>query len=123
MLTPNKEALTLWVEALESGKYRQTRGRYTTPRGRRLCALGLRNLLYLTQRRHLDEHRLPVPETLAPHDKLGWLSIEADQWYGVPAFTPFIETLGHPPATVPEANDYLKMSFFEIAQHIRKKYL
>jgi len=123
MLTPNKEALTLWVEALESGKYRQTRGRYATPKGKRLCALGVRNHVYLMRRTNLDPSLPQLPATFSPHDALGWVGPEADLWYGVPAFMSFIEAGAAFPATVPEANDYLKMSFAEIAQHIRKKYL
>jgi hypothetical protein len=122
MLTPNKEALTLWVEALESGKYRQTRGKYATPKAKRLCALGVRNYVYLMRRTNLDPSLDQIPSLWDLNGKLGWVSIEADQWYGINAFTSFIETETDR-ATVAEANDHLNMSFAEIAQHIRKKFL
>jgi len=114
-MEPNKEAITAWVQALESGRFRQTKGKLATPKMGRLCALGVRNFVYL----ELNENLVNI-DLFALENASG----RAVQWVGVHSFEPFIDIEALPyPIEVSEANDEFDLSLSEIAQHLRKKYL
>lgn len=112
----NQAAMTKWVEALESDEFinRQTRGRMVTPAGRRMCAIGLLDYVYL-----VEHGREPTPETVAE----GTTQFLAAQWLGVSPNSIIGETEDGQRFTTMRANDGLKMTFPEIAQHLRKKFL
>lgn len=115
---PNKEAIAKWVEALESDEFqgRQTRGKLITPKGQRLCAIGVRNHVYMREVLGVTE---PGTQIATGHINMAasrWVGMTMDHnWIGV--------TEDGKPISVVQANDKLKMTFSEIAQHLRKTFL
>lgn len=116
-MEPNREAITKWVEALESEEFRgrQTRGKLMTPKGQRLCALGVRNYVFMRE-------VLGVAPT-GTMPATGYIDRQAKDWVGVPGRLVLGETDDGKPFGVIRANDRLKLTFREIAQHLRKRYL
>lgn len=113
-MEPNKEAITKWVEALESEQYAQTYGQLATPGGRKMCAIGVR--IHVYRQEVLGAKRSTELDLMQNFSA-------SSLWYGVDSCQPIGETDSGDEFNVIGANDTLRMTFPEIAQHLRKKYL
>lgn len=102
-----------WIEALESGQYKQTRGRlYTKDTG--YCCLGVALCVHGVDNDILDD--VEVPGSLDPlyaksNKFLKGLIVGKSEWY-----KPFMEN------ELTYMNDDMKLSFEEIAAILRWKY-
>lgn len=113
-MKPNKEAITKWVEALESEDLgaRQRRGMLVSVDGR-MCAIGARNYAYL------QENEVSNPT----YGQIIEACDDAERWVGIRFDVPIGEMANGQVFDTIDANDHLGMTFPEIAQHLRKKYL
>ena len=104
---PQKEALELWIAELEAG-HRQTKSKLVTPKGKAMCALGVRSYAYLKAMGRLPKNtsdlRLFINNAII--NAYNWCPID---WVDGKRITAL--------------NDYYDMTLSEIAQWLRKEYL
>lgn len=128
----NRERVQLWVEALDSGEFKQTQGclreeflkvgkdwisasptneRAESEREYRYCCLGVAIQVALRNGLELG------PDWGSP--VMGW---EVVTWYGFDGGDPVIDTF-HQAVSAVDANDVKQYSFNRIADSIRSTYL
>lgn len=133
-MEPNKERLLAWVEALESGKYKQARLHLRVFEGLgdpAYCCLGVATCLAIADG---VETSAAVPATLAldtvalppegdPLFRGGYLAREVQNWLGLDTSNPIvgIDHAGYY-TTASVANDELRWDFDQIASSIRVHY-
>lgn len=118
-MKPNVENIRKWVEALNSGKYKQCKGRMFDPSKTEYCCLGVACQL------HADENRGEFDDNggyLRCSQYLPWKVME---WLGVDSCNPGLVCKDIVAKTVPAThiNDKLEHSFKDIAEAIEETYL
>ena len=132
MNEPNKERIKLWVEALESGKFRQCQNvltRIAENGGRSHCCLGVAVVVAMSNDLELTEE--VVDNIVEYADVEGNVSstVLPDavvEWYGLAEVSPELlagyDEDGEYSVEATEMNDGKCASFTEIAAAIRKTY-
>lgn len=114
----NKENLLLWVQALESGQFRQGRERLKRAGlgAYEYCCLGVACELAMANGAPVLETF--IDDTIRFNDEIGYLPEAVQDWLGIPDEDPALD--GHVSAA--QANDGRGMSFIEIAALVREFY-
>lgn len=114
----NKQNMLLWVEALESGRFRQGRERLkrVTLGAYEYCCLGVACEVAM-------DNGAPVVETLIDgsikfNGSIGYLPEEVQDWLGVDDEDPALDSR----TSAAQANDGKGMRFTEIAALVRQSY-
>lgn len=128
MLECNREHMTMWIEALESGEFRQTASAMRVKYGNeyRYCCLGVATQVALRNGMEFDRETLDLASAQLeePESNLwrvydGYLSPEVQEWLGVSHQDPLVT----PVDTAAHANDELSWTFPAIAAALRQTYL
>jgi hypothetical protein len=122
-MQPNKERIRLWVEALESGNYKQGVGTLRNPSfapgGYSYCCLGVAIEVAVN-----NGYSNETAESM--HSYGGILTTDLLEWYGLSGVNTYVGDVvigvGHG-VRATEANDELYWEFPRIAQAIRDRYL
>jgi hypothetical protein len=123
-MTVNKDRVELFAAALESDRYRQCKGQLRVLTRGHVdfhCALGVATQVALDN--GLQEELQTWPREVEAVWRSGALSWQVADWYGWNDTNPWIDIdLGRGEENIASAND-AGVSFWDIAQAIRAKYL
>ena len=128
----NKERVQLWVDALRSGEYRQTRGYLTVQHivddetVTEHCCLGVACEVAISNGLELSRNSDETTVTYGGHEEDQHLPIEVQQWLGLSGMDPEVtrETAnGFESTELTACNDTHLMSFSDIADAIEATYL
>lgn len=112
-MTVNKDRVELWAQALESDGYKQCRGNLRLQQNYPMhCAEGV--AMAVAEMHGVQINRDEWDETCMPP--------QVSRWYGLPAVA-FVDHGDMGRMTVIAANDMAHLSFWEIAQLLRAKYV
>lgn len=119
----NTEVQTIWVEALESGRYPQVTGMLTQidEDGKVIghCCLGVLQELAADRGITTRHPRTDLGLMFYGPDKSeGVLSIEVQQWAGLRDCNPFVQH-GGGGTTLSALNDYARLNFKQIAEVVK----
>ncbi len=113
----NKRIKKKWVAALESGKYKQTRGYLKNEKGGGYCCLGVLCDLYCKEKKVTQDSVFTERETLLPFVVREWACLPD----GMPD-TKSYRTRKGGVANLADLNDGRKMNFKQIAEVIKKDF-